>query len=65
MNIEMREEVRLKRVVREAIKEAFEEEFMKLRLLAVSYISDEEQEEIESSYLQPSKKSKRTLLLQS
>jgi len=64
MNIEMREEVRLKRVVREAIKEAFEEEFMKLRLLAVSYISDEEQKEIESSYLQPSKKSKRTLLLQ-
>ncbi|MCX5810575.1 MAG: hypothetical protein NTX36_14615 [Proteobacteria bacterium] len=64
MNIEMREEVRLKRVVREAIQEAFEEEFMKLRLLAVSYISDEEQKEIESSYLQPSKKSKRTLLLQ-
>ena len=47
-----------------AVKDALEEEMVKLRLLMAPYISDEEQKEIEKDYKKPSKQIGKTLLLQ-
>jgi hypothetical protein len=63
MNVEIIKEAKLREIVREAVRDALTEEFGKLRLALVPYISDEEQKEIEAIYAKPSKKAVRTLLL--
>ncbi|MEW6104664.1 MAG: hypothetical protein AB1630_12780 [bacterium] len=44
------DEVRLKDIVKEAVRDALDEEIIKLRLLFAPYISNDEQKEIEESY---------------
>jgi hypothetical protein len=51
MNLETLSENKFKKIV----KDALEEEMMKLRLLIAPYISAEEQREIEKVYKKPSK----------
>jgi hypothetical protein len=60
MNLETLSENKFKKIV----KDALEEEMMKLRLLIAPHISDEEQKEIEKVYKKPSKQIGKTLLLQ-
>jgi hypothetical protein len=50
--------------VKEAVKDALEDEIMKMRLLFAPYVSDEEQKEIERSYGKPLKEPARTLILE-
>jgi translation elongation factor EF-Ts len=64
MNLETLSENKFKKIVKDAVKDALEEEMMKLRLLIAPYISDEEQKEIEKVYKKPSKQIGKTLLLQ-
>jgi hypothetical protein len=64
MNIEVYDEAKLKQIVKEAVRDALEEELSKMRLLLAPYISDEEQEEIEKSYGEPSKDVSRSLILE-
>jgi len=64
MNLEVYDETKLRQIVKEAVRDALEEELLKLRLLLAPYISDEEQEEIEKSYGEPSKEVARTLILE-
>jgi hypothetical protein len=64
MNLEMLSENKFKKIVKDAVKDALEEEMMKLRLLIAPYISDQEQKEIEKAYKKPSKQIGKTLLLQ-
>ncbi len=45
---------RLKEIIKDAVREVIEEEFMKLRLSIISYISESEQKEIEEKYGKPS-----------
>ena len=44
----------LAKLIKEAVKESIEIEFMKLRASLIPYISDEEQKDIETSYKKPS-----------
>jgi len=60
----MADETKLKEIVKEAVKDALEDEIMKMRLLFAPYVSDEEQKEIEKSYGKPSKEIARTLVLE-
>ena len=64
MKLEVNNEAKLRQIVKEAVRDALEEELLKLRLLFAPYISDEEQEEIEKSYGEPSKEVARTLVLE-
>ena len=64
MNLEALSENKFKKIVKDAVRDAFEEEMMKLRLLIAPYISDEEQKEIERDYKKPSKQVAKTLLIQ-
>jgi hypothetical protein len=64
MNLEVYDESKLRQIVKEAVRDALEEELFKLRLLLAPYISDEEQEEIEKSYGEPSKDVARSLILE-
>ncbi|MEW6614634.1 MAG: hypothetical protein AB1401_04125 [Thermodesulfobacteriota bacterium] len=64
MNLKMADETKLKEIVKEAVKDALEDEIMKMRLLFAPYVSDEEQKEIEKSYDKPSKEIARTLVLE-
>jgi hypothetical protein len=63
MNLEIYDEAKLRQIVKEAVRDVFEEEFSKMRLLLAPYISDEEQEEIEKRFGQPSKDVSRSLIL--
>ncbi|MEW6606147.1 MAG: hypothetical protein AB1414_01665 [bacterium] len=53
---------KVKEMIKEAVKDALEEEVTRLRLSLVPYISDEEQEEIENFYEEPSKEITRSLI---
>ena len=64
MRFDIADEDKLKDIIREAVKDVFEEEMMKLRLLLIPYVSDEEQREIEESYGEPSKEVTSTLVLE-
>ena len=64
MNLEVYDESKLRQIVKEAVRDALEEELLKLRLLLAPYISDEEQEEIEKNYGEPSKNVARSLVLE-
>jgi len=64
MNLEVYDEAKLREIVKEAVRDALEEELLKLRLLLAPYISDEEQEEIEKSFGEPSKDVSRSLILE-
>jgi len=56
MKFDIADENKLKDIIKGAVRDVFEEEMMKLRLLLTPYVSDEEQREIEESYGEPSKK---------
>jgi hypothetical protein len=64
MNLEVYDEAKLRQIVKEAVRDVLEEELLKMRLLLAPYISDEEQEEIEKSYGEPSKDVSRSLVLE-
>jgi hypothetical protein len=64
MNLEAISENTFKKIIKDAVKDALEEEMEKLRLLVAPYVSDEEQQEIEKAYKAPSKQIGKTLLLQ-
>jgi len=64
MKIDAINEVKLKNIIKDAVRDVLEEEMIKLRLLFAPYISDEEQREIEKNYRQPSKDVARTLTLE-
>lgn len=49
-------EMKIKTLVRESVKEALRTEFMKLRALLMSPVSDAEQTDIEQRYRRPSRK---------
>lgn len=63
MTLEISSEAKLRQIVKEAVKDALDEEILKLRLLLVPYVSDEEQDEIERNYGEPAKDIARTLIL--
>lgn len=62
--IQIYDEEKLKTLIKEAIRDVLEEELMKIRLLLSTYISDEEQEEIEKLYGKPCKETARILTLE-
>jgi translation elongation factor EF-Ts len=64
MNLETINENKFKKIIKDAVQDVLEKEMAKLRLLIASYISDEEQKEIEACYKKPSKRTAKTLLLQ-
>ncbi len=64
MRFDIADEDKLKDIIKDAVKDVFEEEMMKLRLLLIPYVSDEEQREIEESYGEPSKEVTSTLVLE-
>ncbi len=53
----------MRNIIKDAVRDALEEEVGRLRLLIMSYVSDEEQKEIEESYGEPSGVVSRTLIL--
>ena len=63
MKLEVRNEIELRQLVKEAVRDALEEEILKLRFLVAPYVSDEEQGETERLYDEPSKDVARTLIL--
>jgi len=63
MNLEAISENTFKKIIKDAVKDALEQEMAKLRLLVAPYVSDEEQREIEKTYKAPSKQIGKTLLL--
>lgn len=63
MTFEISSEAKLRQIVKEAVKDALDEEILKLQLLLAPYVSDEEQDEIERNYGEPSKDIARTLIL--
>ena len=64
MKLEINDEAKLRQIVKESVRDALEEEILKLRLLLAPYVSDKEQEEIEKSYGEPSKEVVKTLILE-
>lgn len=64
MRFDIADEDKLKDIIKDAVKDVFEEEMMKIRLLLIPYVSDEEQREIEESYGEPSKEVTSTLVLE-
>ncbi len=64
MSLKIADEAKLKEIVKAAVRDALEDEIMKMRLLFAPYVSDEEQREIEKSYGKPSKEVARTLVLE-
>lgn len=64
MSLKIADEAKLKKIVKEAVRNALEDEIMKMRLLFAPYVSDEEQKEIERNYGKPSKETARTLILE-
>lgn len=63
MKLEIADENKLKDIVREAVRDALEEEIMKLRLLLTPFVSNEEQKDINKRYGKPLKEAARTLTL--
>ena len=63
MKIEIDDEIKLRNIIKDAVRDALEEEVGRLRLLIMSYVSDEEQKKIEESYGEPSGVVSRTLIL--
>jgi len=49
-------EIKLKKIIKEAVQDALAEEIVKLRLVLAPYISEEEQAEIERLYKSPERK---------
>ena len=64
MRFDIADENKLKDIIKGAVRDVFEEEMMKLRLLLTPYVSDEEQREIEESHGEPSKEVASTLVLE-
>jgi len=64
MRFDIADENKLKDIIKGAVRDVFEKEMMKLRLLLTPYVSDEEQGEIEESYAEPSKEVASTLVLE-
>lgn len=64
MKLEITDENKLKDIVREAVRDALEEEIMRLRLLLVPFVSVEEQKDINERYGKPLKDVARTLTLE-
>jgi len=64
MDLKVYDEAKLRQIVKEAVRDALEEELSKMRLLLGPYISDEEQQEIEKSYGEPSEDVSRSLILE-
>lgn len=64
MTLKIADETKLKEIVKEAVKDALDDEIMRIRLLFAPYISDEEQKEIERIYGKPSKETAKTLILE-
>jgi hypothetical protein len=64
MRFDIADENKLKDIIKGAVRDVFEEEMMKLRLLLTPYVSDEEQREIEESYGEPSKEVASRLVLE-
>ena len=63
MKVEIDDEIKLRNIIKEAVRDVLEEEVGRLRLLIMPYVSDEEQKEIEESYGEPSGVVSRTLIL--
>lgn len=61
MQLEIADENKLKDIVREAVRDALEEEIMKLRLLLTPFVSNEEQKDINERHGKPLKEVARTL----
>ncbi|MBU0567347.1 hypothetical protein KJ693_06650 [bacterium] len=57
------DEFRLRKIVKDAVRDLLEEEAPRLRLLFAPYISNEEQRQIEEDYKEPSTEVARTLTL--
>ncbi len=51
----------LKNIVKESVREIFEQELMKLRALSLPNVSEEEQKDIEKRYGQPSQKTVKSI----
>lgn len=51
----------LKTLLKEGVREVFEQEIMNLRALILPYVSSREQKEIEKKYGKPSRKSAKRL----
>lgn len=64
MSLKIADEAKLKEIVKEAVRDVLEDEIIKMRLLFMPYVSDEEQREIEESYGKPSKEVAKTLILE-
>ncbi len=64
MKIDAINEVKLKNIIKDAVRDVLEEEMIKLRLLFAPYIPNEEQRELEENYRKPSKDVARTLTLE-
>ena len=64
MRFDIADENKLKDIIKGAVRDVFEEEMMKLRLLLTPYVSDGEQREIEESYGEPSKEVASRLVLE-
>jgi hypothetical protein len=64
MNLQVYDEAKLRQIIKEAVRDALEEELLKMRLLLAPYISDQEQDEIEKTFGQPSKDVSRSLILE-
>ena len=47
------DESELRNMLKEIVKEVIEEKMIKIRLMLVSYVSDEEQKEIKAVYKEP------------
>lgn len=54
-------EQRLKRLVKESVREALTAELMKLRALALPDVSDQEQRDIERRHGRPSRRAAKTI----
>ena len=52
MKVEIDDEIKLRNIIKDAVRDVLEEEIG--RLLIMPYVSDEEQKEIEESYGKPS-----------
>lgn len=64
MTLKVVDETKLREIVKEAVKDAIDDEIMRIRLLFAPYVSDEEQKEIERSYGKPSKGTAKTFILE-
>jgi len=54
----------LKSVIKESVKEALSQELMKLRSLALPFIAQKEQKDIEKKYGKPSRKISKTITIE-